>query len=208
MSSALFELAFGLAASGPDDDAPGMGSRDRTIPIAAPLELSDDRLVARIRAGDAEAFDVLVRRYHRRLLGAARSALDDAKDAEDIVQDVLLNTWINRSTWSPTSGAAVYFFGAVANRARNVWRNRARARQRMTPLDEAMRASESAAIDIAEVWAVVEQLPERWRTAVVLRYVRDFNFADVARTMGISENAAKKMMRRALDTIADRLGRQ
>src|SRR5438270_12499121 len=50
---------------------------------------SDERLVALIRRGNAGAFEVLVSRYHSRLLAFCRHLLGSREDAEDVLQEVL-----------------------------------------------------------------------------------------------------------------------
>jgi RNA polymerase sigma-70 factor (ECF subfamily) len=200
--------AFSLAFGGPPPNEEGSGSAAGRSERAhgAPLTLatpSDDALVARTRAGDREAFEQLVRRYHVRLVAAAHAALHERAEAEDLVQDVLLRIWVNHTTWTPASGAAVYFFGAVANRVRNVWRDRMRAQRLSALAQQDAEQHTRIADDMTGIWDAVAELPERWRTAIVLRFARDSSFAEVGAAMGISENAAKKVVRRALAALLE-----
>src|SRR5437764_15476206 len=50
---------------------------------------SDERLIALIRRGNTAAFEVLVSRYHSRLLAFCRHLLGSKEDAEDVLQEVL-----------------------------------------------------------------------------------------------------------------------
>jgi RNA polymerase sigma-70 factor (ECF subfamily) len=216
MIAAVSELIFGEWWFGSGER--GNGDRQKadeagnTAHVSSPddsysiREPSDDVLVAATRAGDSVAFETLVRRYHGRLVAAAEAALGRQAEAEDVVQDVLLRVWVNRASWEPTHGAAAYFFGAVANRVRNAWRNRSRTTEMLNRASrEQANITEQPVDDLADVWEVMAQLPERWRTAIILRYVRDSAFSDVGRAMGISENAAKKLVRRAMLALTDAL---
>ena len=48
---------------------------------------ADDAIIARVLAGDTGSFEVLMRRYNRRVYRAARAVLRDEGEAEDVVQD-------------------------------------------------------------------------------------------------------------------------
>src|ERR1700730_19357589 len=53
----------------------------------------DERLVALLRGGNANAFDVIVDRYEARLLGFCRQMLGSTEDAEDVLQEVFVNAY-------------------------------------------------------------------------------------------------------------------
>jgi RNA polymerase sigma-70 factor (ECF subfamily) len=210
MTSALLELAFGALFSPNSQERSHTGRQatrgdvEQVLP-AAVHEPSDDTLVTQIQSGDRDAFDLLVRRYHSRLVGAAEVLLGGRSEAEDIVQDVLLGVWVRRHEWNPAQGAAVYLFGSVTNRVRNAWRNRTRAQHSLEQIRHEVESSYTIADDVAEVWDAVGKLPERWRTALILRYVRDTSFANVGAAMQISENAAKKLVQRAIAFLSETL---
>lgn len=213
MSSALLALAFqsntmagdgGDSRTRADKSAAGASSTVVTLP-------TDEVLAGRVRLGDREAFDILLERYHLRLIGVAEAALGDLAEAEDLVQEILLQVWINRAEWEPKYGAAVYLFGSVTNRVRDVWRNRKRAERSLklyrNEIDEAGSTS-ALAERIAEVWDEVALLPERWRKALLLRYLYDFPFAEVGKTMRVSENAAKKLVQRAISALTSSFSKE
>jgi RNA polymerase sigma-70 factor (ECF subfamily) len=60
--------------------------------------LSDEAVVARIRAGDAALFEILMRRHNARIFRAVRAIVKTADEAEDVMQEA--------STRSPTSAAS------------------------------------------------------------------------------------------------------
>ncbi len=215
MTHALLNVAFGSIFSDRDEPSPTRlpKGRDKTSTTLSAVahETSDEMLVARIREGDRDAFDSLVVRYHTRLIATTEAALGVRSEAEDLVQDMLLRVWIHREMWTPTQGAAVYLFGAAANRVRNVWRDRKRAQRSLDKILHERQIDSDPGIvadDIADVWESVAKLPERWRTALLLRYLRDASFADVGSAMQISENAAKKLVQRALSALNTELSQK
>lgn len=216
MTHGLLNAAFGsIFSSASDQPSPARlpkgreAARDALRVLAH--ELSDEILVARIRNGDRDAFDSLVVRYHARLVATTEAALGVRSEAEDLVQGMLLRVWIQRQTWEPSQGAAAYLFGSAANRVRNVWRDRKRAQRSLDRILREQRVDHDPGIvaeDIADVWEFVAKLPERWRTALLLRYLRDATFAEVGASMQISENAAKKLVQRALSALNAELSKK
>ena len=61
-----------------------------TTDVHAP---SDDLVIARVLAGDPGSFEVLMRRYNRRIFRAARAVLRDEAEAEDVVQDAWVRAY-------------------------------------------------------------------------------------------------------------------
>lgn len=58
-------------------------------------EITDEAVAARVQQGDVEAFGILVERYEEKLLRYARRFLLDLDDAKDLVQQALVNAYIN-----------------------------------------------------------------------------------------------------------------
>lgn len=57
-----------------------------------------------------------------------------------------------------------------------------------------------------ELWSAVSRLPERTRSAVVLRYVADLTEPSIAEALGVKRGTVATMLRRAHQTLADDLG--
>jgi RNA polymerase sigma-70 factor (ECF subfamily) len=166
--------------------------------------MADESVVARVLAGEPRLFELLMRRYNRRLFRVVRSVLRDDAEAEDVVQDA----------WVRAYGALSGFEG----RARfSTWVTRiglheamARGRRagRFEPLDEeseqeaTMRAGspEQQASD-GEMRRIVEEavdaLPEAFRTVFVMRTVEEMSVAETAECLGIPEETVKTRAFRA-----------
>ena len=68
-------------------------------------------------------------------------------------------------------------------------------------LDALIRAEDQEHMRLA-----VQRLPARQREIVLLRYVAELSFRDVARVLGISEGAARMRVTRALRRLAEEMG--
>jgi RNA polymerase sigma-70 factor (ECF subfamily) len=132
-------------------------------------------------------------RYAAMLCGADRAA------AEDLVQDVYLHSLARARAGTLTSVTVGYLTLAVRHRFLDRVKATQREDRRLTlvatePVEEAT---------MAPTWEPLAALPERERTAVVLRYVDDLSVAGVADAMGISLRAAESLLARAMHRMRE-----
>jgi len=169
----------------------------------------DAGIVPAVRAGDETAFRQLFDRYVDRLIAFAVVLIHDRAAAQDIVADVFFALWRGRTTWTPER-VSTYLFGAVRNRCYN-HRNSVAARRETTlddtpvPTLQSTAATADAAIDAAaltvRIEAVLTTLPPQRRAAALLRWREEMAFSEIAQALGISENAARLHVSRALKAV-------
>jgi RNA polymerase sigma-70 factor (ECF subfamily) len=172
------------------------------------LPEEDAALIARVHAGDRDAFTELVTAHSSRLLTLAHAMLGARAEAEDVVQDVLLRVWMSRDTWTPGGPVRAYLAAAVRRRAVDVLRHR-QVEARNAPgviLRQTLEVAADSNED-ATLWAAVAALDLRWREAITLRYVNQLGYADVGRALGVSADAARMVVKRAVDALRERLAR-
>jgi RNA polymerase sigma-70 factor (ECF subfamily) len=92
--------------------------------------------------------------------------------------------------------------------ALNVARRRLRRRAIEARLLRHVDVPEPAELDPrdAAVWAAVDRLPDRTRTAVILRYVGDLTEPAIAEAMGVRRGTVATMLRRAKEALGQELG--
>ena len=73
-----------------------------------------------------EHIETFFRRERQKLVGHARTLVADAteRDAEDIVQDVMLGLFDRGESCTPLEDLAAYVYGSIRNRVVNIWRKR------------------------------------------------------------------------------------
>ena len=178
---------------------------------------SDAGLANGIRAGDEAAFNQLFTLYCRPLCDFARSYVHCPDAAAEIVQDLFLRIWSNRSAWHVEDGIRPYLFMSCRNAALNYRKHEgvvARVadqvqRERLAPAlgaaprrpDEELEASEIA----TAVRAAVHGLAERRRAVVILRWEHHMSHAEIAKILDISVRGVETQFARAMATLRRQL---
>lgn len=169
------------------------------------------RLVARARAGDQEAFGEIFAEYYPRLVAFARAALPDGRTgvAEEAVQDVFLEIWSRRETWTIERSLAAYLFRAVRNRIsserRTLRLEQGYAATIVRELDAATTERADDHLDEAELEAALASalavLPERARQVFLLNRREHLSYAEIAVVLGIAVKTVEMHMARALKAL-------
>jgi len=166
--------------------------------------------VARIRAGDLDAFEALYRGYWERLYAFAFRYLRSKEDAEEIVQEVFLRIWRGRAHWVPAGAVRNYLYLAVRNAARDRLERAAVARRWGARLGEPVTAAEiQSNLEAADLVAAVEralaELPVKRAEVCKLRLIDELSYAQIAQRLGICEKTVETQLARGLKFLRDRI---
>lgn len=175
---------------------------------AAALEtLTDAELVARVRQGETPLFELIMRRFNRRLFRIARGILGNDADAEDAVQDAYVSAFYKLHQFRGPDGFATWLCRIATNEARMRRRrfhfrmvvdaepgqiDEAPAPQRSNPMNGVHEQQLRQLLERA-----IDSLPETYRETFVLREVEQMPVADVAQCLEIEEGAVKTRVHRA-----------
>jgi RNA polymerase sigma-70 factor, ECF subfamily len=173
----------------------------------------DARLVSRVRAGDAQAFDAVVVTHFPLMVRYASTLVPSRDDAEDVAQGVLARVWRLRESWRVTSTIRTYLLSAVRNEASNRRRTmHADAERQAALLHEVQVRSavwgiggEDALANREQVAGLLAILAPKRREALVLRYGAGLTYAEVGHVMGLTPKAAEQVVLRALGTLRQRV---
>ncbi|HYG43248.1 MAG TPA: RNA polymerase sigma factor RpoE [Bordetella sp.] len=181
----------------------------------------DAELVARVQRGDKKAFDLLVLKYQRKILRLLGRMIRDPAEIEDVAQEAFIKAYRALPQFRGESAFYTWLYRIAVNTARN-WLASAGRRpsapnaietedgetfnetDNLTDIStpEAMYASR----EIAEaVNAVIEELPEELRTAIVLREIEGMSYEDIAQSMDCPIGTVRSRIFRAREAIATRL---
>jgi len=162
---------------------------------------SDRELVDAARAGDAEAFGVLVRRHQKRIYRLAVHLLRDAAEAEDVTQDTFVRAYGALDRFDGRSEPFTWMYRIAVNLSLNAIRARKSGRKATTPDDprvEAVLADRKSveadparlAVDRQMAMALAEgidELSETLRTTLILVSVDGLSHGEVAQILGCPE---------------------
>jgi RNA polymerase sigma-70 factor (ECF subfamily) len=175
-------------------------------PVAGRPADDEPALVEAARAGSRDAVEVLFNRHWRRLYRAAYLICRDAAAAEDIAQESFLAALAALDRFDRRRRLAPWLDRIAANRAID-WQ-RARAARAEVLADEPVSATaeppEAPRDDLA---AALGALPADQRTVIVLRHVLGFTPREIGRLLGVPTGTVNSRMRRGLDELAERLGK-
>jgi RNA polymerase sigma factor (sigma-70 family) len=172
-------------------------------------------VLARARAGDLDAYELLVARYtglaHRTavLLGAG-------DDAEDMVQEAFVKAYYRLGSVRGDASFRPWLLAIVANMTRNLDRSR-RRRDDLTLRVAAREALPTAGPDLPAEAAIaaerhgalldaIRTLDQRDREVLVCRYLLDLSEVETAQTLGWPKGTVKSRTARALARLRSRLG--
>ncbi|HWH44176.1 MAG TPA: RNA polymerase sigma factor [Thermoleophilaceae bacterium] len=182
--------------------------RGRIIPLSARLlrALDDERLVARIRAGDERAFEVLYDRHHRGLLSLCRHLLGSHEEAEDALQQTFASA--NRELFEGTRDLQVRAWLYTIARNRCLTTLRARREQPAPDLERASTTGLAEEVeqraDLKALVGDLRDLPEEQRSALVLSEVGGLSHAEIAATLGCEVSKVKSLVFQARSGLIER----
>lgn len=204
-----------------DDSLPPGASTDVTAIEAGAAEAA---LIERLQSGDPVACEELVRTHTNHLLAVARRLLRHDEDARDAVQEAFLLAFRGLSSFGGRCRVSTWLHRIVVNVALMRLRSRHRKPEaliddllpqyqpdghhveefdewRLPPADRLLREETRQ-----QVRAAIDQLPETYRTVLMLRDIEELDTPEVAAMLGISGNAVKIRLhraRQALRTLLD-----
>lgn len=169
---------------------------------------SDDALMVRVAARDADALRLLAERHADIAWRIAYRMLADAAEAEDVAQEALLRLWQYAERWQVGGpGVAAWLTRVATNACLD------RIRRRRFVGDDAVpeRADESPLADEmieqddvrSAVAACIEALPDRQRAAIVLTYYEERQNKMAAEILAMQLKAFESMLFRARASLRD-----
>lgn len=169
-------------------------------------DLDDTTLVVRAREGDVAAFAQLAERHQAALYRVALRLLGNPADAEDALQDALLDAWRRLDRFRGDSAFSTWAYRIVTNRCLDLLRAR-RATVGLDAVEEPAAPStteHTAEVDaeLAAVGAALRTLPDDLRACFVLRELEGLGYTEIAQITGASETAVRGRIHRARTTLA------
>ena len=197
-----------------------MSGNEPGPPGRTPEDAEDIRLMSLAGAGDMKAFEQLVERHQRLVVGTVGRMLGTNSDAEDIAQQVFVRVWKNVKRYEPRAKFTTWLLKITRNLVFNELRRRSRhpamplqseTDEEERPLKDENATSPDATLlehELQEaVDAAIAQLPETQRMAVILRRYEELSYEEIAEALDQSVSAVKSLLFRARTELRESLKR-
>ena len=161
----------------------------------------EEQLLAAARRGDQACFARLIEPHIALGYRLAATILNDTGQAEDAVQEATLRAWRSIGQLRSSAQARGWFLSIVANRSRTMRSTRWWSVLRLPEMRSAL-ASPADTVDRREdLIQALDRLNPDERAAVFLRFYEDMNSGEVGEALGITANAARSRIHRALKRL-------
>lgn len=167
-------------------------------------------LIHRCQTGDEEAFAALFHQFKNLVYRTAYLMVDDAGEAEDVLQEVFVQVHRSLPTFDPLKGSfTTWLYRVTVNHCLS------QRRKRRLPIISLDKVS-PAALTEPRSWAnrleeeevvrqAVSRLSTKLRTVVILRYYLDLSYAEMAEILNVPTGTVKSRLDRALKTLRQAL---
>jgi RNA polymerase sigma-70 factor (ECF subfamily) len=183
-------------------------------------DAEDVRLMELVSAGDTEAFEKLVERHQRLVVGTVARMLGNNSDAEDIGQQVFVRVWKSAKRYVARAKFTTWLLKITRNLVFNELRRRGRHAQASLqtepeeeerPLRDERAVAPDASLLERELQQAIDtaiaRLPETQRMAVILRRYEELSYEEIAETLDQSVSAVKSLLFRARTELRANLSR-
>ena len=171
---------------------------------------TDYRLIRAIQTGDMVAFSEMVDRYKNRLMNVIGRMLSSTEEAEDIVQETFVRVYQHRQSFNFQHCFSTRIYTIGLNLARNELRKRKKFK--FYDITEMQGNESEFAVEaklpsrLPEVLnTAVEGLPEKYRTAFMLRDVQELSYEEVAQILDVPLGTVKSRVNRARLILREKL---
>ena len=187
------------------------------------ITTEDASLVADLKAGSEEAFALLIAQYHQPLYSLIARSLNDPADAADITQEVFIKVFRSIRSFNGDASLRTWLYRIALHEASNQrrwWSRHKRqeitidssadvddedgsfclgatlADQRDSPFDHAAQGEAREQIESA-----LRELPEAYRTVVILREIEDFAYEEIAEILNVQLGTVKSRLTRGRSAL-------
>jgi RNA polymerase sigma-70 factor, ECF subfamily len=173
------------------------------------MDLRDDiTLILLFRNGDLSAFEELVRRNEDRIYNLCRYMLHDVSDAQDAAQDTFIKAYKSLKEFRPGASLSTWLYRIAVNTCLDHQK-----KSRHDPLSGEVLSEELLSSDLSPedkyqakktteaIQSALQKLPEKLRSAIVLREIEELTYEEIALVLDTSVGTVKSRISRAREEL-------
>ena len=192
----------------------------KTMSVTTPVQETgpaDADVIVRIRAGETDLFEVLMRRYNQRVYRIARTILPDDAEAEELVQEAWVRAYEHLDEFAGRAAFSTWLIRILLHEG---WARARRGRRfealppeesmgGMAMKDQSLETGPERKVLDKEVRtlleAAIESLPGGYRTVFVMRDVEELSTAETAECLDVTQEVVKTRLHRARASLRNEL---
>ncbi len=187
----------------------------RVNPVERMTDAHPSWLIAECIAGNEAAIEMLVHQYETGVFRLALSIVGDAAEANEITQETFIAALGALPAYQEKQSFKAWLYTIALNHSRSHLRKRKIRERLRTTLTHLFRietekqiSPEDMAIQNekeAQIWSALNQLDERYRTVVVLRYFHELSIAEISEILSVNEGTIHSRLHSARERLRNAL---
>ena len=180
------------------------------------FKYSDEKLILRFQEGDINAYNELVKRYKDRLLNFVLRYFNNVEQAEDVVQDTLIKLYTHASYYKNVAKFSTWIFTIAKNNALTELRKNKRKKTDslwtddgkfidISSKEESLESKVQNEIAIDQLNKFLDEIPENFRIAVVLRDFQELSYEEISKILEIPIGTIKSRINRGRIQLAEKM---
>ena len=180
------------------------------------FKYSDEKLILRFQEGDINAYNELVKRYKDRLLNFVLRYFNNVEQAEDVVQDTLIKLYTHASYYKNVAKFSTWIFTIAKNNALTELRKNKRKKTDslwtddgqvidINSKEESLDSKVQNEIAIDQLNKFLDEIPENFRMAVVLRDFQELSYEEISKILEIPIGTIKSRINRGRIQLAKKM---
>ena len=180
------------------------------------FKYSDEKLILRFQEGDINAYNELVKRYKDRLLNFVLRYFNNVEQAEDVVQVTLIKLYTHASYYKNVAKFSTWIFTIAKNNALTELRKNKRKKTDslwtddgqvidINSKEESLDSKVQSEIAIDQLNKFLDEIPENFRMAVVLRDFQELSYEEISKILEIPIGTIKSRINRGRIQLAEKM---
>jgi RNA polymerase sigma-70 factor (ECF subfamily) len=187
-----------------------------SLKVKDKFKLSDEKLILRFQEGDINAYNELVKRYKDRLLNFVFRYFNNREQAEDVVQDTLIKLYTHASYYKNIAKFSTWIFTIAKNNALTELRKNKRKQTDslwtedgkvidINSKEQSLDVKVQNEIAIDQLNKFLDEIPENFRMAVVLRDFQELSYDEISKILEIPIGTIKSRINRGRIQLAEKM---
>lgn len=187
-----------------------------SLKVKDKFKLSDEKLILRFQEGDINAYNELVKRYKDRLLNFVFRYFNNREQAEDVVQDTLIKLYTHASYYKNIAKFSTWIFTIAKNNALTELRKNKRKQTDslwtedgqvidINSKEQSLDVKVQNEIAIDQLNKFLDEIPENFRMAVVLRDFQELSYDEISKILEIPVGTIKSRINRGRIQLAEKM---